>query len=233
MTKHKKLTVMTIALLCVIEGLSAQEKKSIILSDRAQVELSSNSSKQLDGPYLVTMNKNVVLRGAYKANARTGNWYAFNDKEKLFLRYNYDQKKVLYVDSVSINRIDVKVLSTDPIIKEKASIPVPISSIDQYVSLLGTELRRLILKDNKNADGILIAELITEIDKEGKPRYSATYKTDGIDVKTRLVIKENDFKLEWIPASYEGTTLPSIFSVTAKIDFTEKIPGRQRFIWNY
>lgn len=220
--------------LLLIESASfAQQSKSVLLSDQSKVVFNSSDSKRLDGPYVVSNNDKVFLRGAYKNDVRTGNWYAFNENEKLFMRYNYDLKKLLFVDTTSIGRLNINIASSDPVVKEKASIPVPISSIDQYVSLLGTELKRIILKENKNAQGALTADLITNIDKNGKPNYYATYLADGVLAKTRLFIDEKNFDLEWIPASYNGEHYDSSFSVKAKIDFGQKIPGRQRFQWVY
>lgn len=224
---------LSFGLLSVGSASFAQESKSVVLSDQSKVVFNSPDSKRLDGPYVVSNNDKVFLRGAYKNDIRTGNWYAFNENEKLFMRYNYDLKKLLFVDTTSIGRLNIDIASNDPVVKEKASIPVPISSIDQYVSLLGTELKRIILKENKNAQGTLTADLIANIDKNGKPSYYATYLADGVQSKTRLFISEKNFDLEWIPASYNGEPYASSFSVKAKIDFGQKIPGRQRFQWVY
>jgi outer membrane lipoprotein-sorting protein len=225
--------LLSFGLLSIESTSFAQESKSVMLSDQSKVVFNSPDSKRLDGPYVVSNNDKVFLRGVYKNDVRAGNWYAFNENEKLFMRYNYDLKKILFVDTTSIGRLNINIDSSDPVVKEKASIPVPISSIDQYVSLLGTELKRIILKDNKNAQGALTADLVTSIDKSGKPSYYATYPADGVLVKTRLFITEKNFDLQWIPASYNGETYASSFSVKAKIDFGQKIPGRQRFQWVY
>ncbi|KQM65233.1 hypothetical protein ASE74_10220 [Pedobacter sp. Leaf216] len=210
------------------------EQKTSVLSDQTKVVYAMNDAKKLEGVYSVVKdNDQVFLRGVYKDNARSGNWYAFNDNGNVFLRYNYDLKKLLYLDTVSINRLKVEVKTDDPEIKEKASIPVPISSIDQYISLLGTELKRMILKENKSADGSLDVDLITNIDKNGKANYMAAYVVDGIPVTKRLIIAEKAFDIDWIPSTYRGTNYASVFSVRAKIDFAQKPGIKQRFIWVY
>lgn len=212
----------------------AQQQKNATLSDHTKLVYSLNNAKQLNGIYAVQKDSNeVLLRGMYKDNARTGNWYAFNNNGAVFMRYNYDLKKLLFLDTTSINRLKVEILTADPEIKEKASIPVPISSIDQYISLLGSELKRMVLTENKNADGILVADLISNIDKNGKVKYEAKYDADGISVIKRLIINEKDFKIDWIPSTYNGVTYASQFSVKAKIDFAEKPGLKQRFIWMY
>lgn len=229
-----KIYLSTLAVFVTLQLCQAQEQKTSSLSDQTKVVYAMNDSKKLDGVYSIVKDEDkVFLRGIYKDNSRTGNWYAFNNDGKVFLRYNYDLKKLIYLDMVSINRIKVEVSTTDPVIKEKASIPVPIASIDQYISLLGTELKRVILKDNKNADGTLDADLITNIDKNGKATYEAHYVADGIPVTKRLIIAEKAFDIDWIPSSYKGTSYASVFSVKARIDFAQKPGIKQRFIWVY
>jgi len=213
---------------------TANAQKTIILSDQSKVVYAMNNSKQIEGVYSVLREEDkVYLRGIYKDNTRTGNWYAFNDDGKVFLRYNYDLKKLLFLDTTSINRLKVEIDTKDPEVKEKASIPVPITSIDQYISLLGTELKRVVKTENKNADGTLEADLITKVDKNGKPTYQAQYLADGILVSKKLIISEKGFDIDWIPATYNGITYPSSFSVKARISFTEKPGIKQRFIWVY
>jgi len=220
---------------CLVNKISfAQQEKTSVLSDQTKVVYAMNDAKKLEGVYsIVKDDEKVFLRGIYKDNARAGNWYAFNNNGNVFVRYNYDLKKLLFLDTTSINRLKVEIETTDPEVKEKASIPVPISSIDQYISLLGTELRRVVLKENKNAAGTLDADLITNIDKNGKASYTAAYVVDGIPVTKRLIISEKAFDIDWIPSSYKGTNYASVFSVKARIDFADKPGIKQRFIWVY
>jgi hypothetical protein len=234
MNIYKNIFFAAVAVFGSIQISQAQEQKTSVLSDQTKVVYAMNDAKKIEGVYSVLKNDDkVFLRGVYKDNTRSGNWYAFNDNGNVFLRYNYDLKKLLYLDTVSINRLKVEIKADDPEIKEKASIPVPISSIDQYISLLGTELKRVILKENKSADGTLDADLITNIDKNGKANYEASYTVDGIPVTKRLIISEKAFDIDWIPSSYKGTNYASVFSVKARIDFAQKPGIKQRFIWVY
>ncbi|AZI24811.1 MAG: hypothetical protein ABWZ79_14840 [Pedobacter agri] len=234
MRNKSRLFYLTIGTLLLNQLLFAQEQKTSVLSDQTKVVYAMNDSKKIEGVYSVLKEEDkVFLRGAYKDNVRTGNWYAFNDDGKVFLRYNYDLKKLLFLDTTSINRLKVEIDAKDPEVKEKASIPVPITSIDQYISLLGTELKRMVKTENKNADGTLEADLITKIDKNGRANYQAQYVADGILVTKKLVISEKGFDIDWIPSSYKGVNYAATFSVKARISFTEKPGIKQRFIWVY
>jgi len=229
-----KISLLTLAIISLLQICKAQEQKNSVLSDQTKVVYAMNDLKKIEGAYSVLKDEDkVFLRGVYKDNLRVGNWYAFNDNGNVFLRYNYDLKKLLFLDTVSVNRIKVEITATDPVVKEKASIPVPIASVDQYISLLGTELKRVILKENKSADGILDADLVTNIDKNGKATYEARFVADGIPVTKRLIIAEKAFNIDWIPSSYNGTNYASVFSVKARIDFAQKPGIKQRFIWVY
>ncbi|SDC87602.1 hypothetical protein [Pedobacter soli] len=234
MNIYKNIYFSALALFATVQVSNAQEQKTSILSDQTKVVYAMNDSKKFEGTYSVLKDEDkVFLRGVYKDNSRSGNWYAFNNNGNVFLRYNYDLKKLLFLDTISINRIKVDIATNDPLVKEKASIPVPIASIDQYISLLGTELRRVVLKENKSADGTLDADLVTNIDQNGKATYEAHYVADGIPVTKRLIIAEKAFDIDWIPSSYNGKNYASVFSVKARIDFAQKPGIKQRFIWVY
>jgi len=234
MNIYKNIYFSALALFAAVQFSNAQEQKTSILSDQTKVVYAMNDSKKFEGAYSVLKDEDkIFLRGVYKDNSRSGNWYAFNNNGDVFLRYNYDLKKLLFLDTVSINRIKVDIDANDPVVKEKASIPVPIASIDQYISLLGTELKRVVLKENKSADGTLDADLVTNIDQNGKATYEAHYVADGIPVTKRLIIAEKAFNIDWIPSSYNGKNYAAAFSVKARIDFAQKPGIKQRFIWVY
>ena len=229
-----KLCSFIFTMIAIANACYSQDQKSAILSDQSTVNYVVNDQKQLEGPFSIYRTKDeVFLRGSYRNNMRSGNWYAFNQEGKVFMRYNYDLKKVLFIDTVSINRLNVQVATKDSQIREKASIPFPVCSIDQYISLLGTELKRLILQENKGADGNLNVELVADVSKDGKANYYGLYNANGVNSKKRLILPDNNFKIDWIPASYNGEKYAATFSVKASIDFRSGIPGRQRFLWVY
>ena len=220
---------------CVTTLTIAQAQNTVKLADETRVSYSLNDSKKLNGPYSVTKvdGNKVFLRGSYKDGERVGNWYAFNADGNVFLRYNYDQKKLVYLDTTSISRLKVEVLAKDQPIKDKAIIPVPIASIDEYVSLLGTEAKRQLLAENKNAEGTLDVDLVARVDPNGRASYEAMYTVQGISVTKRLIISEKYFDLDWIPANFEDKNYASVFTVRARINFSEKDPTQRRFIWAY
>jgi hypothetical protein len=209
-------------------------QKTTYLSDQSKLTYNVNESKVLDGAYeLYTPDGKMTLRGAYKDNQRAGNWYAFNPDGSIFLRYNYSLKKLVSVDMAAITKAKYDIKSSDDEVKKGATIPMPVCSIEQYISLLGSEFQRKVLKENKSANGTLDVDLIASIDATGKARYSSVYVIDGIKFSNKIVVSEKLFDIEWLPATYKGEALASTFTVNFQADFSPDPTKRQRFIWNY
>ncbi|RYE13448.1 MAG: hypothetical protein EOP45_21165 [Sphingobacteriaceae bacterium] len=162
-----------------------------------------------------------------------GNWYAFNADGTPFLRYNYDLKKLISIDTVAISRAKFDINTTNTEAKKGSNIPVPICSIEQYISLLGSEFKRKIMKEDKTASGILNVDLIANVDANGSARYSALYTIGGIKFNTKLSIGEKMFDIDWLPASYKSEKFAGTFIVSTQADFSTDPTKRQRFIWNY
>lgn len=234
MKNLKKLTL-TVLLASFLMNLTfAQVTKIALLSDRSKVNYTLDEAKQINGSYTVlNAEDKLFLRGTYKGNKRIGNWYAFNANGSVFLRYNYDSNKLLFLDTLSMRRIKVEIKSNDNVVTENASISFPILSVDQYVSLLGTEFKRVILRENKNANGIIDVDLIANVDEKGKAYYEAVYIVDNIPTTKKIIISEKYFDLQWIPANYKGNTLASVFSVKVRLDLSAVGINLQRFNWNF
>ena len=204
-----------------------------LLSDESKVVYNLSEDKKLNGAFTIVKESKVILRGSYKDDKRSGNWYCFNPDGSVYMRYNYDQKKLVALDTARVARAMVEF----PGIKEESangSIPVPVCSIDQYVSLLGAEFRRLILAENKNAEGVVAVELIANIDKNGKATYTGNYDAEGVTMTKRLKPDVKLFNIEWLPATMSGKPVAAVFKVNMSVDLSSNVTGRQRFRWtNY
>jgi len=212
----------------------SNEEKAGQLSDKSKVVYHLTEDKKLDGPFTISTSDNKpLLRGAYKDNQRTGNWFCFNPDGTVFLRYNYDSKKLVSVDTKAISRAKFDIKGASEEVKTAASIPVPVCSVEQYISLVGVEFERQVLSENKSAQGTLEAELVANIDASGKASYSAVYQANNIEVTKKLKFNEKLFNIEWIPSSYKGEKLASTFTVKMEVKLGGDPFQRQRFIWAY
>jgi hypothetical protein len=214
-------------------AMSATEKSGL-LSDKSKVLYNINEKKQFEGPFTIMTNDNkTLLRGTYKDNERSGNWFCFNPDGSVFLRYNYDSKKLVSVDTKAISRAKFDIQGASEDVKNGASIPVPICSVEQYISLVGVEFERQILAENKLAQGVLEADLVAKVDANGKATYSAVYQANNIEIIKKIKVNEKLFNIEWIPSSYNGEKLASTFTVKMEVKLGGDPFQRQRFIWAY
>jgi hypothetical protein len=214
-------------------GLLFNKEISGILPDDSKVLYNVSEDRRLNGAFSISKDDKLLLRGSYKDNKRAGNWYCFNPDGSVYMRYNYDQKKLVALDTARIARAVVEF----PGVKEEspsASIPVPVCSINQYVSLLGAEFRRLILAENKNAEGVIPVELIANIDQNGKATYTGNYIAEGVTMTKHLKPDMKLFNVEWLPATMSGKAVSAAFKVNMTVDLSSNDMGRQRFRWtNY
>lgn len=209
-------------------------EKSGFLSDRSKVVYHISDDKTKEGAFTIsTSDDKTILRGAYKDNQRSGNWYCFNPDGTVFVRYNYDLKKLVAVDTKAISRAKFDIKGASEEVKTGASIPVPICSIEQYISLLGVEFERMVLAENKTADGMLEADLVASIDANGKASYAAVYLANGIVITKKVKLNEKLFDIEWISANYKGEKLASTFTVKMVAQLGSDPLKRQRFTWAY
>lgn len=215
-------------------GAFTSVEKTVELSDRSKLVYNVSDDKKLNGAFIISSADNkLLLRGSYKDDKRSGNWYCFNPDGSVFLRYNYDLKKLVSLDTAAVKRVDVVLKTDDKDVKTNAMIPVPICSIEQYVALLGSEFERKILAENKGADGNISADLIASVDENGKATYSAVYMVGGAKAVKKLIVNEKVFDIEWIPASYQGKNIASTFTVNIMANLSTDPTKRQRFMWNY
>jgi hypothetical protein len=212
---------------------SSQEKVAT-LSDQSKVVYHVTDDKKMDGQFTITSAESkLLLRGSFKDNERAGNWFCFNPDGTVFMRYNYDLKKVVALDSKAISRAKIDIDSKDKTVQSEASVPVPVCSVEQYISLLGVEFERQIMVENKSAEGLLEADLIANIDKDGKATYTASYQSTGLTLKKKIRLNDKVFAIEWIPASYQGEKLASTFTVRMAAQLGSDPLKRQRFTWAY
>jgi hypothetical protein len=196
------------------------------------VSYSIDDNKVLNGAYVVTgMDGKVWLRGSYKDNKRVSNWYCFNSDGSMMLRYNYDLKKVIAIDDKMAAKIKFKLDEKNPSVVEKATVPVPISSIDQYVSLFNEQIHTILTREHKNAPKEVPVDIIASIDGKGAVSYKLAFEMNGLTYSNKLILKERMYELQWAPSMYEGKIIPAEVTISTK--YVNDGSARQRFIWNY
>lgn len=175
-----------------------------------------------------TKNEGLWMQGNYKNDNRIGTWYFFDAKNKLTMRYNYDQKKLGYLDTAALNNVSVEVLSTDANVVKNASAPLPLCSMDYYMSLLANKL----YSDNGVAD----AEITAHVDTEGNATYSVSYVKENKKSPKKKIDLNSKVKLDWIPSMYNGKPVDAEFTVYATVRGADNASSTssadRRFRWN-
>jgi hypothetical protein len=205
----------------------AQEK--IKLSDSTQLVYAGTKTDK-EGLYQIKNLKNdgVWLQGNYKSGARAGTWYFFNSKKELDLRYSYDQKKLLYFNNDMLKDVTVEILSDDSDAKKNATAPLPLCPIELYASLVASKVN----DKNDGGNNPFEAEITAEVATDGTATYTARFK--GINKKVitnSLIVPQDNFNIDWIPAMYKGKPIASKFVVYAQVQGNGTSAYR-RFRWN-
>lgn len=207
-------------------------QKTKILADDSRVTYNVNEKNKLEGAYFIeNTSRNVWIRGSYKENQRVGNWYAFNNDKTVFLRYNYDLKKILFIDTVALKRAEITIIDKNADGNE--SIVLPICSIDQYISIIKEAAKASFPKEQIIYNKVLPIEIIATVKSSKEVTYTISYKINGNNYAYDINNKNIDFDIDWIPASHNGKNLEAEFTIQSTLLFSSEKSEKQRFKWNY
>lgn len=207
-------------------------QKTKTLSDNSRVTYNVNEKNKLEGAYFVeNTNRDIWIRGAYKDNQRIGNWYTFNSDKTVALRYNYDLKKILFLDTIALKKAEITI--TDPNANGNGSVVLPICSIDQYLSVLKAAAKSIFPKEQIVYNKEIPIEIIATVKSSDDVIYTISYKINDKMYAFDIKNKDIDFDIEWIPSSYNGKNLEAEFSVKSSLLFSDNGSDKQRFKWNY
>jgi hypothetical protein len=226
--------IITGALIAAIINPGEIVQKTKVLADNSRLTYNINEKNKLEGAYFVeNTQKNIWLRGTYKEEKRSGNWYAFNNDKTVFLRYSYDLKKLLYLDTVAIKKAEIDITDKDPEAVKNASVPLPICSIDQLGSLLGEAAKSTYPKEIIMYNQPIDLTITATIKSATNVSYTAAYTYKGENFAYVINSKKLDLDINWIPSTYNGKDVEATFKFATKIMFFANGTDRQRFIWNY
>lgn len=207
-------------------------QKTKILSDNSRVTYNVNDKNKLEGPFFIeNTSRNIWIRGSYKDNKRVGNWYAFNNDKTVFLRYNYDLKKIVFLDTAALKNAEITI--TDKNANGNGTVALPICSIDQYLSILNEAAKASFPKEQIIYNKVLPIEIIATVKSNEDINYTISYKINGNLYAYDINNKNIDFDIDWIPSSHNGKNLEAEFTVKSSLLFSSESSEKQRFKWNY
>jgi len=214
-------------------GILELKEKSVILPDDTKLTYQVDEKNKMNGLFtVINTSQQPLIRGSYKEDKRSGNWYCFNKDKSVFMRYNYDLNKILYLDTVAIKKATIKVLSNNKEVAENASISLPVCSIDQYLSLLNEEIKASIPANQVVYNRITDFEITATLDEKNRVEYKYAYMFGDNKYERVLKPRASKFNIDWIPAMYAGKAVASEFRVYSQITFSQDNSRMARFNWS-
>jgi hypothetical protein len=180
-----------------------QEKISFLgteLNYKVNAEASKNGSVFLTD----SKTKNILIKGTYRNNEPSGTWYFYNPNG-LETSYNYDQKKVLFLDTALIGKNIVSIKSNINEVIENASIPVFLYPKDLFIRTIVEEFTKVKTADSSEFH----IEIVTDFSKSDKIKYSVKYFEAGKEKTQILKLSDPPLEINWIPAIYNKEFVPS------------------------
>ena len=210
------------------------KEKTIMLSNNTKVLYHFKENNVKEGSYYIrnVANDQLILKGAYTDNIRSGNWYFYDDAGKLETVYSYQLNKLAFIDSVLLNKITINIPDQTAEVTEKTQIPVLLSPIKMFMAMMAENI--IIPAEHFSINESLPIQIITKISELGKPRYYVSYKYKGKRLEEQIRPKSSAFEIEWIPANYEKKPIKSEFIINTEIANSAKAEDlHMRFKWNY
>ena len=101
------------------------KEKKITLSDDSKITYHVKANNIKEGSYYIKAAKSdqLLLKGAYTDNIRSGNWYFFNEAGKPETVYNFQQNTLAFIDSALLSKLSINIPGQDKEVAENAKIP--------------------------------------------------------------------------------------------------------------
>ena len=210
------------------------KEKTIALSNGTKVLYHLKENNVKEGSYYIrnVENDQLILKGAYTNNVRSGNWYFYDDAGKLETVYSYQSNKLAFIDSVLLNKITINIPGQTQEVIEKTQIPVLLSPIKMFMAMMSDNI--VIPAEHFSIDESLPIQIRAKISELGKPQYYVSYKYKEKRLEEQIKPKSSAFEIEWIPANYEKKPIKSEFIINTEIVYLAKAEDlHMRFKWNY
>lgn len=188
-------------------------------------------SNKLNGIYSIDKEGINLLRGNYVNEKRVGNWYFFKKDKSLFARYNYDAKKLLFLDENMLALATVNVKSGNETIDKKASVSIPLISLEQYFPVV-TKLAESVIPEGDiykmDPNSVYIMAKISDL---AKAEYFVSYLLKGKKKEYQFKVDREPFMIDWIASSFDGKSYPSEFTIKTKLTISSNEGQHRRFNW--
>ncbi|MFT3903232.1 MAG: hypothetical protein QM727_08660 [Niabella sp.] len=180
------------------------------------------------------IDNNDLVQGNYVEGERKGIWYFFNYDKTLFLRYNYDVNKIMFIDNKALANIEVKILTDDKDAQTNASVPVPLWSFDNFYMLSTENAKKAIDNDHRKRLKNRDLKIKVLIDIAGQAKYYVMYNLNNTSYQKEFTINDKMLDIRWLPSTFKDARHPSEVVFLTRINETvnESESGHRRINWS-
>jgi hypothetical protein len=232
-----KRTIIPMALLLTTVGAYAQnvdlKEKKMPLNENAKIVYHVKENNVKEGAYYIKNAKTdqLIVKGAYTDNKRSGNWYFYDESGKPETVYSYQQNKLAFIDSSLVNKLTINIPNQEKEVVEQTQIPVLLTSMRLFLAEMSNNIA--IPKEHFPENGALPIQIVSEIDADGQIHYTLRYSYKNKLIEQPVRLKRSAFDIEWIPAVYNKKPIKAEVIVNTEIngsgDGDSNLP---RFRWN-
>jgi len=230
----KKSILSGIAILLTLGLANAQtpkERKKVLFEDTELIYTVTDKNER-NGPVFIKDSKKgkTYLKGLNAQDKPSGKWYFYNEDGTLESHYNFDLKKLLYIDSAYLKKIEVAILDKDPEIVQNASIPTLLYPSHLFLKLIANDVQ--IPNTDFAGKNQLPIKLTVIIQANGDTEYYIEYAVGNLFTKKKVVLTTKFLDTIWIPSHYKNINIKSSFTINTSINSDYKA-GHRKFTWTY
>ena len=203
------------------------------LNDNAKIVYHVKDNNVKEGAYYIKSAKTdqLIVKGAYTDNKRSGNWYFYGESGKPETVYSYQQNRLAFIDSSLVGKLTINIPDQEKEVVENAQIPVLLSSMNLFLAEMSNNIA--IPQEHFPANGALPIQIVSQIDADGETRYYLRYNFNNKPIEQQVKLKRSAFDIEWIPAVYNKKPIKAEVIVNTEISgASEGDENFRRFRWN-
>lgn len=213
----------------------ALKEKKIALNSDVKITYHVNKNNVKEGLFYIKQAKpeQLLVKGSYTDNKKSGTWYFYNEAGKPETIYSFQQNKLAFIDPELLNKITINLPGQDNQVIESTRIPVLLSPIRLFLSELANNLH--IPGEHFAANQALPIKIKAEIDVKGESKYYVIYQHDGKTIDREVKLMKSGFDIEWIPALHNSKPIKSEYILKTELNNpADREDGNSRRVrWTY
>ncbi|MDX5586036.1 MAG: energy transducer TonB [Aureibaculum sp.] len=215
-----KITILFACLICtsmMCQDLKKKKKSGISYQEIFTVD---KDSKERQGYYykINKFSKDTLAKGKFEQGEQVGVWSFMGEKNSLYLKYDYDQNKLLKHNDKTLGRDSIHVkIGNDFKITIVDNPPIYLGYKNEIKHVIREELKppTTIFKEAKS--GMVVASF--EVNQMGEVENFKIESSSNDKINEATVNSIENIKYGWIPASINGVPVISKMYIIYNFNF--------------